>query len=784
MAIKKIKSIKHIGKFGNFSSGNDIALGRFSVIYAENGRGKTTLSAIFRSLKTFGNLKDGESDPILDRKRIASSNDDKPYVEFNMSEADVIFQDGNWIGDNPDIDIFDDHFVSNNVCSGIEVDIEHRRGMHSVIIGYEGVQLNNSLKECKKKAQEQKKIRDGLEKAIANEIGKDYNVNDFCELPPSDNIDSDIAKAKQLLKSARASDDVLKHSKFLPLKLPELDLDAACMVLQKSLPDLETDASKSVQSHLDRLGVGGEKWIVDGMPYIENASTGLEHRICPFCAQRVDSATLLSHYKSHFSEAYKSLKSDIEGYKCDIEKEHSDNAIASFESCVRDLLDLHKFWKNHIEISDIEIDVQKIKTQWVSARNSLLESLHSKSKAPLEIIEISENAKKHIADFQESIGVVIAISNGVLEYNAKIGELKSKIESSNIQSIEKDLARLEVRKKRFEPSMDKKCKDYLLENGKMKTLENEKKQAQRELDEYQEDIFSKHEEIINMYLSKFGVGFRITSIKSKNDAGGYSVQYSIEIDKKEISLNAKEGPSFSNTLSAGDRSTLAFAFFLASIDHEDNLGKKIIIIDDPVTSLDGHRIEMTSECIKDLAEHANQVIVLSHSRSFLHKLWMKSKKACRNTVFSALQISRKESSDGFSSSEIELWDVASEDATMYDMYHELARDYVDGKSYTKERKIDVGSALRKLLEGYLRVSCAEHCPDGFGLGSFVDKCEQKVDKPDEILVEKDVNELRSLKDYLNDFHHYKNESEVNDEQLLSYAKRTLKFCSRSHNISV
>ena len=48
-------------------------------------------------------------------------------------------------------------------------------------------------------------------------------------------------------------------------------------------------------------------------------------------------------------------------------------------------------------------------------------------------------------------------------------------------------------------------------------------------------------------------------------------------------------PSFRTTLSSGDRNTLALAFFFASLELDTALPDKIVVIDDPMTSLDEHR---------------------------------------------------------------------------------------------------------------------------------------------------------------------------------------------------
>jgi uncharacterized protein YhaN len=50
--INRILQIKNVGKFVNFSSKGDIEFRKMTLVFGENGRGKTMLAAILRSLGT------------------------------------------------------------------------------------------------------------------------------------------------------------------------------------------------------------------------------------------------------------------------------------------------------------------------------------------------------------------------------------------------------------------------------------------------------------------------------------------------------------------------------------------------------------------------------------------------------------------------------------------------------------------------------------------------------------------------------------------------------------
>ena len=51
MPIRKFLSVKNVGRLVNCSQKGP-ALGRYNLFFAENGRGKTTLCAVLRSLQT------------------------------------------------------------------------------------------------------------------------------------------------------------------------------------------------------------------------------------------------------------------------------------------------------------------------------------------------------------------------------------------------------------------------------------------------------------------------------------------------------------------------------------------------------------------------------------------------------------------------------------------------------------------------------------------------------------------------------------------------------------
>ena len=138
-------------------------------------------------------------------------------------------------------------------------------------------------------------------------------------------------------------------------------------------------------------------------------------------------------------------------------------------------------------------------------------------------------------------------------------------------------------------------------------------------------MFPGYETAINLYLSRFNADFRLDSVTYANTRGGPTCTYNVLINNTPVPIGGADPapgePSFRNTLSAGDRNTLALAFFFASLDQEPRLVNKVVVIDDPISSLDEHRAFTTMQEIRRLSERVGQVIVLSHNKPFLCWLW-------------------------------------------------------------------------------------------------------------------------------------------------------------------
>jgi hypothetical protein len=96
-----------------------------------------------------------------------------------------------------------------------------------------------------------------------------------------------------------------------------------------------------------------------------------------------------------------------------------------------------------------------------------------------------------------------------------------------------------------------------------------------------------------------------------------------------LKVRQDDAPCFKNTLSEGDKSTLAFAFFIASLEAMPDLSNQVVIFDDPLSSLDETRREATARVLLGLSPKLNQLCVFTHKKDFL---WMVYDKIPDNNV--------------------------------------------------------------------------------------------------------------------------------------------------------
>jgi wobble nucleotide-excising tRNase len=211
--INSIQLLRNIGLFDSVNAGAHIPLARVTLLYAENGRGKTTLAAILRSLAT------GDPIAIVERRRLAAQHAPHVVVDCEGGPPLAVFQNNAWNRTLPNLVVFDDVFVDQNVYSGLAVEAAHRQNLHELVLGAQAVELNRRLQQFIQKIEgHNAALRERAAAISVTERGA-LSVDEFCTLPERADIDAVIEANERNLAAVREQDPVRVTPLFEALNL-------------------------------------------------------------------------------------------------------------------------------------------------------------------------------------------------------------------------------------------------------------------------------------------------------------------------------------------------------------------------------------------------------------------------------------------------------------------------------------------------------------------------------------------------------------------------------------
>jgi wobble nucleotide-excising tRNase len=767
LMIKKITEIRNIGKFANYKS-SDLSFSQFTGIYSDNGQGKSTLTNILRSY--------GENNPkvLIGRKTVGSSGDVVCKIETDRGFRH--FRNQVWDSSDSKFLIFDAQFVNQNIYSGMHVGIDHRRKLYQFIIGETAVHLNeevNSIADAISLLNSQINEK----KAELNKlIGKDYSLDDFITLEEIQIIDEVIVAKEKEVKALSDKDKILKKVKFNLIILPEFVAEEFRALFSKTISDISKDSEEKVKAHiLQSLCENGEEWVKLGIEHQRNSKN------CPFCGTESTENSLLTAYKDYFNESYNSFKDEISSKEKSYHNTFNEVLKEKIEKVILDNEALLEFWSQYVPVSLLPedqkqgdvfsvitlADVGKFYNDFIVSLAALLEE---KRKSPLESlvdarVEAVKKASETFYTQALSYNTLIESNNIVIQNH------KNSLGTSDLETERRSLARLGFIKIRYVEETRTLCDDYIRLCAERRILLDRKEAARIKLDAETKKMPTQYQEKINYYLERFGAEFRIVDHKKVNPSGQAATEYKLMLKGVEIIVGDNRTPeevaSFQNTLSEGDKNTLAFSYFLARLDSESDLQDKVLVFDDPISSLDRFRRNWTRNILRQFGKRAKQLIVLSHDPSFVEEL----AHSLRGTDFKCFAISWDPER---SSSIIGL--TTPEDLNKNDHIRniEKVKNYIKAKSGIPE---DVQARLRHLCEHYLRRKYPRTFFRKDNLGSMLGIIRDSQPL-DEVSEEKPcLIDLEAINDFsIEESHSQDGEGgRVDEVELMAYCKITFKL---------
>ncbi len=769
--IRTIRLLKAIGQFDSVCAGADVELQKLTLVYAENARGKTTVAAVMRSLAT------GDAIHIQERRRLGAACAPEAVVDCAGGSSPACFQQGVWSRSCADILIFDDDFVDRNVYSGMTVAAAHRQNLHDLILGEQGVALARDVDEIAAEIREINRELREAQAAIPPAEMHGLQADEFCALEATPELDAAIAESEQRLAAQQSEAAVRSTPVFEILTIPPIDADEITRLLGRTVSDLDQQAAESVRAHLQQLGRGAEEWVGRGMRLCGEE----EHRSatgCPFCGQSLAGSALFNQYRAFFGDAYRRLQTDLAASRSALESTLSGDALAGFQRQLRTLEERRRFWAQFVAAPEVDLDAATIAAAWQTARDAALDALRAKLADPLSARSFSPAEQASIDRFREAADRVARTSESLQRVNTDIQRVKESVRGGSEATARTELNRLRAAKARHTPAIDTLCRAWLEKAAAKQAAEAAKSVAQARLDQYRQAAFPNWETEINGLLARLGAGFTVVRVESQPTPGRPSCVYKLLVNGHEVPVGANSGAagshSFKTTLSAGDRNTLALALFLAAIKRDPDRSRRIVILDDPMSSLDRNRRLATIQEIRGLMLEVAQVIVMSHDERFLFDLYDRAaRRDGQGRVVEAATLCITRVANG---STVAPWDLEQEKLDQHDKRHAMFEQYL-GEGTGDRQKL--AQAIRPHLECFLRTAYPGDFREGETLREFRNRVRASLQNGRPIMSESRLAELDAILEYANNPHHATNAEDdtarVNDAELRTWIERMQRF---------
>ena len=387
-------------------------------------------------------------------------------------------------------------------------------------------------------------------------------------------------------------------------------------------------------------------WVKQGIDYFPQN----EDQTCPFCQQQTLTSNLQEEIKNYFGQMY----------------EEKVNDIKQLQNSYR--LDLSLYESISSENDEIKLLIAELK-QIFDDNTSLISDKIEKPGQAVELYKTKEKINK--------INILIESENQkTREFNQKLKDKHRTIqilkeEFWNIQRKEYDEKITDYEKTRSKLNQDKQEIE-----SKIKRVEDSIKLQKQIISNSQKKISNIAQTIedINKHLLDFGVeDFHII----QHDEAKYRIQREYEDSKTEF-----------QSLSEGEKIVISFLYFVELCKGKENpedTKEKIVVIDDPVSSLSYSHIFNIATILKNVFMAKNsisrQTFILTHNLYFYNELVGRRVKESSHKLFRI-----KKQNNSSSIVDLEPDEIQNE----YQAYWSIIKD--------KSNNLIMANAMRNIIE--------------------------------------------------------------------------------------
>lgn len=695
MQITRIKQIKDYRIFQNWhqQSNNDFA--RFNVIYGGNGSGKSTLSALLTEIAK-GDWSDGTILTVKDDNQHARdirSQDEALATRLCIFNAEYIKQNLQFDTSRPKPLLY---------LGKESIDNQKRRKELEAAIS----EANSStIPQLEKQFQDAKNKCDNLGKNGADKVSKKLQgvddrydrrrytrkpfmsaLDNALQLPSRDMSDFDVDQ--QIKRVALPATD--RITELSDLSIPITDIVAqVSRVLAQTVTSEAIDALKSNHQ--------AAAWVQEGMQL---------HRAgdrCLFC-EGVYTEERIDRLNRHFDESLKRVQQTIE--TLDNQLVRYENQCEQFEKGLEPPKSLDeartKCWLDHTDA--IRGLIAAVKERLVFLRQQLTRK-QGELFQPLTLEESSTDSLLSDKVNVEALNAIIREHNHDIEnYDQLKIQVCSDVVQYYVEQVREDYVASKEAAQEAESKLNSTQEQLEANKAELKRLKN----SQQDCAHFAQLLTTD----LHRYFGRDELTFELS------DDNGYLIQ-----------RNGQKA----DHLSEGEQRSIALLYFLRDIESNGaNLRERIVVFDDPVSSVDdgaatGAFAYIWDKCIGKKQNGVGQLIVLTHNFDFFRR-WVNRLASLKrmsedeaNLVsysVSELRVNSTISSSGTPTRKPDLvrWDRSWKYALLRSEYHylfwraatELKRWRSSSSGVLREYDAAIlPNVCRRLLEGFSSFRCPQ-----------------------------------------------------------------------------
>jgi wobble nucleotide-excising tRNase len=580
MKIKTIHKVKDYQIFRDFSWPASLSEFKdFNLIYGWNGSGKTILSNIFGDLQ-------------------------RNHLSVTGSEFHIETENGTIKGQTlgtapnlPSVRVFNKEFVMQNVftSAGDVAPI--------FVLGEDSVEKQKQIDKLKGQLQGRQKQADTKHAEVQDaEINLDQlNIHKALAIKqllsssgqnPYNNYDKAAFKGKcnelknqswqTFILNAAAKNTFRKQKEESPQNTVEL-VDFSFADIPSLVPRVKHTLSKTVVSVvIERLKHDSEvsNWVAEGLQLHRKKSSPA----CLFCEKPLDGQ--LAKLEEHFNDEYNQLLSEIEELKEQIESltDLAKNLALPNKAQLYDHLQVE--YESKCDIFEQE------KQDYIGTLRLLSQKLAGKKKDVFKAIRLDG---KVVAPIEMTID---ELNDVIKKHNEKSANFANEVRNARVN---------------LENSCVAEVLDEVLEKeNRIESLKKEGQGIKHDVTRIKTNISDLERDIVEHCRP---------ADELNGDLAAYLGRSELQFETKENGYQIIRNGVTAEGLSEGEKTAIAFLYFLKSLEDKNfDIQNGIVVIDDPVSSLDANSLFSAFGFMKERTRNVGQLFIFTHNFCFFRQV--------------------------------------------------------------------------------------------------------------------------------------------------------------------